>query len=190
MSEETKKAETTETEQKKSGESQETQEEKKPVIFESQEDYNKSLGRRLEQERAKFADYDTVKSELETLRQKEKEREEQELTEQEKLKNQIVEKENEIKKLQEHKLWRDEYEKNEKAKVDSAIEGFSDEDKELVQALPLDKQMTMVNKLNAKTESKSFNVGGKGERKDDKSFEDKIAGAKTMAEIRRLAREA
>jgi len=136
MSEETK-TETTQTEETKSGK----------VVFESQEDFDAVLTRRLAKEREKYKDYDSLKSDLDKLIQEKKERENEELSEVEKLKKQLEEKDNQIADLKIHKDWRDGWERREAEKIDKAMADLSDEDKELVNDLPLEKRMIMVNKL-------------------------------------------
>jgi len=135
---EEQKTETTQTEETKSGK----------VVFESQEDFNAVITRRLAKEREKFADYEPTKAELEKLRQEKKEREEADLSESEKLKNQIKEKEDLIASLTIYKDKQEEWERRETEKIEQAMQDLSDEDKDLVGSLPLDKRMSMISKLN------------------------------------------
>lgn len=142
---EEQKTETTQTEETKPGK----------VVFNSQEDFDAVISRRLSKEREKYSDYDDIKSELEKVRQEKKEREEKEMTESEKLKKQLEEKDSQIADLSVYKDWRDEWERRETAKIDEAMKEFSDEDKDLINELPLDKRMVMVDKLRSKSASKT-----------------------------------
>lgn len=135
--------ETTQTEETKSGQ----------VIFNSQEDFDAVITRRIAKEREKFSDYDDVKSELEKVRQAEKERVEKELTDSEKLKKELEEKESQIADLSVHKDWHEEWERRETEKIEKAMDEFSDDDKDLVNALPLDRRMIMIEKLSSKDTS-------------------------------------
>ena len=135
---EEQKPETPQTEETKSGK----------VVFESQEDFDAVIMRRLSKEREKFSDYEPTKAELEKLRQEKKEREEAELTESEKLKKQLQEKDDQIANLIIYKDKQEEWERRETEKIEQAMADLSDEDKDLVVSLPLDKRMAMINKLN------------------------------------------
>ena len=117
------------------------------VVFDSQEDFDAVIERRLAKERKKYEDYDTLQSELVKLREEERKRKEAELGEIDKLKAQIKEKEEAITELNPFKEKWTAHEDELTLKVDKAIESFSDEDKELILALPLDKRMAMVEKL-------------------------------------------
>ena len=134
---EEQKTETPQTEEIKSGK----------VVFESQADFDAVISRRLSKEREKFSDYDSLKEELEKVRQAQKEREEKEMTESQKLQLRVDELKSQITDLEKHKEWRDNWERQETEKIEKAMEDLSDEDKELVNSLPLDKRMIMVNKL-------------------------------------------
>ena len=143
MAEEQKTA-TTQTEETKSGK----------VVFESQEDFDAVISRRLTKEREKFSDYNDVKSNLETLLQEKKEREEAELTEAEKLKKQLEAKDGEIANLIIFKDKHEEWELREKEKIEQAMTDLQDDDKDLINALPLDKRIAMINKLKPSDEHK------------------------------------
>ena len=129
--------ETTQTEEIKSGK----------VVFNSQEDFDAVISRRIAKEREKFKDYEDLKSELDKVRQEKKEREEKELTESEKLKQQLEEKESKIAELTLHKDWHDNWERQETEKIEKAMEGLAEEDIELVNSVPLEKRMKMIEKL-------------------------------------------
>jgi len=63
------------------------------------------------------------------------------------LKKQLEEKDGEIQSLKVYKDRQEEWEHREMEKIEKAMENLSDDDKELVTSLPLDKRMIMIGKL-------------------------------------------
>lgn len=119
----------------------------------TQEDVDKIVQDRLAREKSRYKDYDEIKRQLGTLLSEKKEREEAELSESQRLARDIEKLKAEKKELEAHKLWRESWEAQETEKINNAMEGFEDEDKELVNSLPLDKRISMINKLkSAKTQ--------------------------------------
>jgi hypothetical protein len=137
--------------------------EPKPVVTEpksfTQEDLDRVVAQRLTREREKYADYDEVKKRAETLEAEEKKRKEAELSENGKLKILLDEKESQILELSKHKKWRDEWNTAQGEKINEAIKDFSEEDKDLVLSLPLEKRMAMVQKLSGAQNITGPNTG-------------------------------
>ena len=137
---------------------------------------------RLDRDRKNYADYDTVKSELETLRAKEQEREEKELTQTEKLQKQLEDinktLKNTMAERDQYKEFKTDFEKNEQIKVDIAMEDLTDSQKAVVQKLPLIDQMAAINEF--KSIKPSSGEWGKNVGKDKK-----ISSADELMKVRK-----
>lgn len=137
------KTETTETSQVKEGK----------VVFESQADFDAVVERRLARERQKFADYDETKVKLEKLTQEQKEREERELTEAERLKKQNEEIN---KKLEEiiserdtYKQFKTDWEDRENAEIEDLSKSLTDKQKDIISKLPLHERRSAISEFAA-----------------------------------------
>ena len=108
------------------------------VVFQSQQDFDAVISRRLEQDRKKYADYDTVKSDLETLTKEKQEREDSEKSEVEKLTDANTGLQAKVDELNKNIDVYADGEKQRNAvvmlKVDEAVKDLTDEEKDLVNA--------------------------------------------------------
>lgn len=141
------------------------------VVFDSQEEVDGMVQRRIAQERRKYEeqlrDHETNTAELAKLREAERKRKEEELDEIDKYKSKITEHESEIESLKPYRERWETYEAGLKEKIEHEIESFSDEDRELVLSVPLEKQMSMIHKLKPPTDVKNINTRKGGSIKSD-----------------------
>lgn len=131
----------------------------------SQEEVNQIVAQRLQRESAKYSDYDQIKANYEKLQAADKERQEAEMDEVEKLKAQSAEKDALIKDLQAHKEWRENWTKSETEAIEKEMEGLSDEQKTLVRDLTLDKRRALIGQFKASAaqpKGASFGKNGGG----------------------------
>lgn len=128
------------------------QEPKEDKLF-SQSELNAIIQDRVKRESQKYADYEDVKKQLESLQAKQKEREEAELSEVEKavakaksLESKLAEVNAEAEK---YKSQVSEWELEQSAAVEEAMKDLTDEQKEIVNELPLSRRMKAVNTFKA-----------------------------------------
>jgi predicted RNase H-like nuclease (RuvC/YqgF family) len=122
---------------------------KPAVISLTQEEFDKKIEDRLARERSKFSDYETTKTELETLRVKIKEREDAELTELDKIKKAAEDYKAEINELKVHKEWRTVWELKEAEAIEKDMEDLTDNQKTIVNGLPLESRRLAVQEFKA-----------------------------------------
>ena len=121
---------------------------------------------RVARESKKFEDYDTVKSEMDKLIHEKKEREEAELSETERLKKELEEK-NGLLTDYESKVKTFEDKETERrtaleTKVEAAMEELDDTQKALVEKMPLDERLNLIEQLQtAKVEPGQWPKGTK-----------------------------
>lgn len=139
MAADEQKTETTQTEETKSGK----------VVFETQEDFDSVIQNRLAKERSKYSDYEQTKAELEKLRQTQKEREEAEMSELQKAQKALEDTQNQVLELEQFRTKWAAHEEELGNQVEKASADLSEEQKELVSAVPLDKRMALINQLKA-----------------------------------------
>ena len=135
----------------------------------TQEQVDKIVSDRLARERAKYQDYDTVKSELEKLASEKKQREEAKkleegkyqelLSEKEKL---IAEREEKIAALSEKATKYDAWLISEEERIEASMADLDDADKDLVKDAPLTKRMALIQRLKAASETRPTPPGGRG----------------------------
>ncbi len=122
-----------------------------PAKTYTQEEIDRIIGQRIGREKEKYADYDSIKQEAETLKVKIKEREEAELSELEKSKQRQEELEKEVEKHKVNTDWRDKWTVDETAKIEKEMEDLTEDQKELIVSLPLDKRTSAIGQFKAST---------------------------------------
>jgi len=143
----------------------------------TQAEVDRLISQRLEREKNKYTDYEAIKKEAETLRQKIKEREEAELTELEKIKKQHEEVLAELDKHKSNTEWRMEWETKESEAIEKEMEELDDDQKDIINSLPLEKRRTAIQKFKAASHNPApDNTKGKG----------KIDGIPTLDEVTAL----
>lgn len=135
----------------------------------TQEQVDKIVSERLARERSKYADYDTVKSELEKLASEKKQREEAKkleegkyqelLSEKEKL---IAEREERIAALTEKATKYDSWLISEEERIAASMDDLDDADKDIINSVPLEKRMAAIQRLKAASETRLTPPGGRG----------------------------
>lgn len=119
----------------------------------SQSELNAIIQDRLKRATEKYADYDSLKSQVEQLAADKKKLEEAELSELEKAQSKVKELEDKFSVIkaeaEAYKSQVTEWELEQSAAVEDAMKEFSDEDKALVNELPLGKRMKLVEKMKA-----------------------------------------
>jgi len=138
----------------------------KPEKQFSQAELDAIIKDRLRRESEKYADYQDVKTQLETLQAKEKERADAELTESDKLKKQVEELNQSlhetIKQKDEAVKFKTTWEEQEAQKVEKAAEGLTESQKSIIMELPLSKRMDAVNEFKtAKPSPGNWGMKGK-----------------------------
>lgn len=132
----------------------------------TQDEVNRIVSERLARERAKFVDYDEVKKTAETLAAEKKQREEKELVEQNKWKELVEQREKELEALKPKAERYDAWQTAEAQRIEKELEGLSDTQKTIVNALPLEQRMAAISEFKASTDTRRPGVpahkGGKG----------------------------
>ena len=147
----------------------------------TQDDVDRIVKDRLARETSKFSDYEDLKKKADTLEAEKKKREEEELTENERLKKQLEEKDGIITELNSHKEWRANWETKEAESIEKEMDGLTDEQKELVNSLPLEKRRIAVLQFKSSLGKKApGDMKGDGKRKID--------GVPTLEELDELKR--
>ena len=159
----------------------ETQTQEKMV---PQAEVDRIMSQRLAREKEKFSDYEDIKKKAETLEAEKKQREEAELTENEKLKKDLEEaqrKADEI-ALEKEQLskFKTDWEERETEKVNKAMEDLSEDVKEEINSLPLEKRMFFINQL--KGTKPSNGEWGKKPREGDEITIDSIMAKKARGD--------
>ena len=158
----------------------------------TQEDVNNIVAKTKKEIMAQFGDYENLKSERQKLLDEKQQREEAELTEVEKLKNKQAEYEKQIADIsgeRDHlKSYKEEMEQKLTEQVEKAMEGLSDEDIAIVNALPLENRLSAVNRLKAVKPSDGNWGKGQGQQ-PEKDLKARLLAAKTPREREVILRE-
>ena len=133
------------------------------VTFKTQADLDALIEGRIARERKKFEDYDSVKSELATLREAENKRKEAELSELDKKETKIQELVGEIEKYKVDHEWRKGWEEREAERVEESMKDLTDKQKEIIRKLPLDERSEAITEFKPVT-SANVNISKGGGR--------------------------
>lgn len=161
MSDETQ-TETTQTSETKEG----------AVVFQSQADFDAVIQRRLAKEKEKFADYDNLKGTVEKLQQEKEEREQAEMSELDKARAALEDAKGQVEQLGEYKTKVEQFETSLREQNLKAMEGWPEEDQELVLKLPLVDQPAAIKRLSNESAA-AESAGSRG----------RVTGSKTVKEI-------
>lgn len=110
-----------------------------PKVF-NQDELDRIVSERLNREKAKYADYDDLRKQVETLAAEKKKRDEKEMTELEKTKAALQEKETVLADLQKDREWRKQWEEKEAASIEKDMANLTEGQKAIVIALPLEQR--------------------------------------------------
>ena len=149
------------------------------VVFDSQEDFNAVIERRIAKERKKYEDYESVQAELQKLREAEEKRKQAELSQVEKIQKELEEKSKTLAELEKDREWRLAWEEKEAARIEVAMDGLTDQQKEIVTELPLERRMDAVNQFKPANNPANVNIN-KGGRSGDPA----IPSSDELAEIK------
>ncbi len=138
----------------------------------SQAEVDRIVSQRVARESTKYSDYFTLKEEAETLKAEKQKREDEDLSENQKLEKQLSDKNTEIESLNEFKNKLENWEKSEIEKIDTDMVDFPDEDRDLVNSLPLEKRATMIIRLKDQKDTPSPQTGKFIDGKPVPSYED------------------
>ena len=136
--------------EQKTDETTQTQTEEKTF---TQVEVDNLVKQRLAREQGKFADYDELKSKVETLTTEKKEREEAELTELDKIKKQYEEAVAERDTHKANTEWREDWETKEAIAIEKSMEGLTDNQKAIVNGLPLEQRRSAVTEFKSSVQT-------------------------------------
>lgn len=164
----------------------------------NQAEIDRIIEQRLARERAKYVDYDKIKSKAEELEQKLREKEEAEMSELEKARKRAEELEAEKASLLTYKEKLEKINQRLEEKVNEALTEIDESDRELVLQLPLESRMDLINRLKAKAANASGIYPGKGAAPEGTMTVDQImeirdkygAGSRQYLEAIRKRRQA
>jgi DNA repair exonuclease SbcCD ATPase subunit len=148
------------------------------IVFDTQEDFDAVIQRRVAKVQSKYQDYDTIQAELVKLREAEQKRKEAELTELDKYKKQIEAKDARIAELEPHLEWRKSWEEKEAERAESAMDGLTDKQKDIVRKLPLEERMDAIN------EFKPVNTANVNTSKGGRSVDPTVPSHDELMEIK------
>jgi len=117
----------------------------------TQGDIDRMIGERIARERTKYADYDEVKKQAETLAEQLKQREEAELTELEKAKKRAEELERDLEVHKKDTEWRKTWETTEAERLEKEMEDLDDAQKDIITSLPLEKRALAISQFKGAT---------------------------------------
>ena len=159
----------------------------------TQEELDRIIAQRLAREKEKISELDSIKSEYEKLLKEKEEREKAEMTELERAKKELEELNEKYGQAEKEKQQYEErlksWETKQLERIEKEMEGLSDSQKAIVNALPLEQRLDAINEF--KTASPKAGEWGKGGKPltDEEQYRAELMKAKTLAEREKIVQK-